>query len=113
MDLYLSTDQGLIILISEKIKGRRIAMNWTQRQLATNAGVSLSSVQAIERGQNMSLMTLIQVLRALHSLNLLEQLTTEDEISPIAYAEMLKKNAQPKRVRNKNIQEPIQTESEW
>lgn len=31
-------------------------MNLTQKQLATNAGVSLSSVQAIERGQNMSLL---------------------------------------------------------
>ncbi len=88
-------------------------MNLTQKQLATNAGVSLSSVQAIERGQNMSLLVLIQLLRALHSLNLLEQLTAEDEISPIAYAEMLKKNTPPQRVRNKNTQYPPKIESEW
>lgn len=113
MDLYSSTDQGLIILVSEKIRNRRIAMNLTQKQLASNAGVSLSSVQAIERGQNMSLLVLIQLLRALHSLNLLEQLVTQDGVDPIVYAEMLKKNMKPKRVRNKNQQENPKIESEW
>lgn len=113
MDLYSSTDQGIVVLISEKIRSRRVAMNLTQRQLAVNAGVSLSSVQAIERGQNTSLITLVQLLRALHCLNLLDALTTPDEISPIVYAEMLKKTNPPKRVRNRNSQEPTKYESEW
>lgn len=112
MNLYASTDQAVLNMVAAKVKSNRIAMQLTQRQLAVNAGVSLSSVQSLERGGNCSLMTLVQILRAAHGLDLLEPFAREEEISPIAYAEALKKSAPKQRVRNKKPVTPKYV-SEW
>lgn len=113
MDTYFSSNNALLVQIGLKVKSRRIAANLTQKQLSEQAGVALSAVGNIEKGQNSSLLTLIQVLRTIKSLDLLEPFFREEEISPIAYAEALRKNATPKRVRNKNNQHPPKPLSSW
>lgn len=113
MDTYFSSNIALLVQIGLKVKSRRIAANLTQKQLSEQAGVALSAVGNIEKGQNSSLLTLIQVLRTIKSLDLLEPFFREEEISPIAYAEALRKNATPKRVRNKNNQQPSKPLSSW
>lgn len=113
MDTYFSSNNALLVQIGLKVKSRRIAANLTQKQLSEQAGVALSAVGNIEKGQNSSLLTLIQVLRTIKSLDLLEPFFREEEISPIAYAEALRKNATPKRVRNKNNQQPSKPLSSW
>ncbi len=113
MDTYFSSNNALLVQIGLKVKSRRIAANLTQKQLSEQAGVALSAVGNIEKGQNSSLLTLIQVLRTIKSLDLLEPFFREEEISPIAYAEALRKNATPKRVRNKNNQHPSKPLSSW
>jgi transcriptional regulator with XRE-family HTH domain len=113
MDTYFSSNNALLVQIGLKVKSRRIAANLTQKQLSEQAGVALSAVGNIEKGQNSSLLTLIQVLRTIKSLDLLEPFFREEEISPIAYAKALRKNATPKRVRNKNNQQPSKPLSSW
>lgn len=113
MDTYFSSNNALLVQIGLKVKSRRITANLTQKQLSEQAGVALSAVGNIEKGQNSSLLTLIQVLRTIKSLDLLEPFFREEEISPIAYAEALRKNATPKRVRNKNNQHPSKPLSSW
>lgn len=113
MDTYFSSNNALLVQIGLKVKSRRIAANLTQKQLSEQAGVALSAVGNIEKGQNSSLLTLIQVLRTIKSLDLLEPFFREEEISPIAYAEALRKNATPKRVRKKNNQQPSKPLSSW
>lgn len=113
MDTYFSSNNALLAQIGLKVKSRRIAANLTQKQLSEQAGVALSAVGNIEKGLNSSLFTLIQVLRTIKSLDLLEPFFREEEISPIAYAEALRKNATPKRVRNKNNQQPSKPLSSW
>lgn len=113
MDTYFSSNNALLVQIGLKVKSRRITANLTQKQLSEQAGVALSAVGNIEKGQNSSLLTLIQVLRTIKSLDLLEPFFREEEISPIAYAEALRKNATPKRVRNKNNQQPSKPLSSW
>ena len=113
MDTYFSSNNALLAQIGLKVKSRRIAANLTQKQISEQAGVALSAVGNIEKGQNSSLLTLIQVLRTIKSLDLLEPFFREEEISPIAYAEALRKNATPKRVRNKNNQHPSKPLSSW
>ena len=87
----------------------------TQKQLAQQAAVALSSVASLEKGSNSSLLTIIQVLRTLRSLDLLEAFFREEELSPIAYAEAMKKHHSPKRVRKiTHHQSPITNpDSEW
>ena len=112
MDIYLSSDKVLMERIGEAIRRRRIAARMTQKQLARNATVALSAVGNIERGKNSSVLTLIQVLRTLQSLDLLEPFFREEELSPIAYAEAMRRQHLPQRVR-KSTMSNSKTESEW
>lgn len=98
MNIVSLTDTALLAHIGNKVKSRRVTNQLSQAQLAENAGVSLSSVQYIESGHNVSLLILIQVLRALRSLDLLESFTQEEPISPVDYAEMLKRKKRPQRI---------------
>lgn len=113
MDIYFSSNNALLEQIGLKVKRRRIEASLTQKQLSEQAGVALSAVGNIEKGQNSSLLTFLQVLRTLKSLDLLEPLFREEEISPIAYAEALRKSAMPKRVHNHNQQKPSKPKSTW
>ena len=71
MELYALTDNTIIEKIGENIKRLRLEHNITQRELAGSAGIAISSVAALERGENISLKTLIPLLRSLSSLNML------------------------------------------
>lgn len=112
IDAYFATDNVLLKTIGEKVRSKRIAMRYTQEQVATASGTSLSSVKNLENGANISMMTLIQILRALQAFDLLEPFFREEGISPIAYAEALRKSQPSKRVRKKN-ELPTKIESEW
>ncbi|MBQ8450957.1 MAG: helix-turn-helix transcriptional regulator [Bacteroidaceae bacterium] len=112
MELYALTDNTIIEKIGENIKRLRLEHNITQKELAGSAGIAISSVAALERGENISLKTLIPLLRSLSSLHLLSDLLKEPEISPIAYAKLLDSQKIRKRAsatKNNNNK----TESEW
>lgn len=111
-DVYAMSDLGLMKVIGEKIKSKRIGRRLTRDQVAVAAGVSLSSVKSAENGGNVSIIILIQILRALEALDLLESFWQEEPLSPIAIAEAQKKMRQPKRIRKSNPI-PIKIESEW
>lgn len=117
MDVFFSSDRVLLERIGKMIRKRRIEAQMTQKQLAERAAVAISSVANMEKGGNSSLLTIIQVLRTLRSLDLLEPLFREEELSPIAYAEAMRKQRQPLRVRQRKITEnqlpPTNPESEW
>ncbi len=95
--------------MGEQLRRLRLEQNISQRDLAKSAGVALSSVASIENGKSISLATLIPLLRALNSLDLLSGFTKEPEISPIAYAKLMegkkeKKRASSSRNSNKTIE---------
>ena len=113
IDYYFATDRMLMERIGEKVRRCRIGAQITQKQLAQQAAVSLSSVANLEKGGNCSLLTLIQVLRTLRSLDLLVPFFRDEELSPIAYAEAMQKQRTPKRVRKPNTSTTIKPESEW
>lgn len=89
MDAYSLTDGFIINRIGNTIRRCRLERNVSQKALASTSGVSLSSIAALERGESVSLSTLIPVLRALNKLEMLLPLLEEPGISPIAYARML------------------------
>lgn len=97
MDVYALTDNMILLKIGKFIRRQRLEQNTSQKELAISAGVSISSVAAIERGESISLKTLIPLLRALNSLQLLSEFFKEPDISPIAYAELLEKQNSRKR----------------
>lgn len=111
MDAYFLSDNALLSIIGENVKKRRISARLTQRQLAERAHVALSAIGNIENGRNCALVTLVQVLRALNALDLLEPFYQEKPISPRVVAQYEKKHPARQRVRNKSTE--TNPESEW
>ena len=112
MELYALTDNMILSKLGETMKRLRLERNVSQKELAQSAGVSISSVAAMERGESVSLKTLIPLLRALNSLDMLSDFFKEQEISPITYAKQLDGQKSRKRAsatKNNNDN----TESEW
>lgn len=66
--------------------------------MAKDAGISRSTLSLLERGEKVNLITLIQVLRVLDQLQVLEAFEVKQEISPLEYIKLQKK--QPQRIRN-------------
>ena len=112
MGLYALTDNMILSKLGEAMKRLRLERNVSQKELAGSAGVAISSIAALERGENISLKTLIPLLRALNSLHMLSDFLKEPEISPIAYAKQLDSQKTRKRAsatKNNNDK----SESEW
>ena len=71
-----------------------------QKELADAAGVSVFTISSIENGKTTSLLTIIQLLRALEHLDYLDSFFQEESISPVAYAKLMKNNKKKERVKS-------------
>ena len=114
-DPYLVSDRALLKVIGQKVKQLRLGANMSQKALAERCGLSDFSISQIENGKNTSVLSLLMVLRALNALNMLYRFFEEEPMSPIAYAEAMRKNRKPQRIRKiTNHQSPITNQkSEW
>ena len=113
MDMYALTDKMILSKIGESVRHLRLEQNISQKELAAAAGTSTSSVAAIERGESVSLKTLVPLLRALNALHMLSDFLKEPEISPIAYARHLEALKSRKRASTTSRSRNENTESEW
>lgn len=98
--------------IGSKLKELRIEKNMKQKELADAAGVSVFTISSIENGKTTSLLTVIQLLRALEHLDYLDSFFQEESISPVAYAKLMKKNKKKERVRS-SANNTNNIDSEW
>jgi len=94
------SDKALAEQIGTFIKHHRIEQNKTQDTVAKDAGISRSTLSLLERGETVTLATLIQVLRVLDQLQLMEAFVVQQSISPLALAKM--EMNKRKRASNKN-----------
>ena len=74
MTLYLKTVREVQSGIAGRFKARRLAMNLTQRELATRSGVTLSSLKRFEREGLASLDALLNLALVLECLDDFEKL---------------------------------------
>lgn len=113
MDVYAQTNDAILRQIGSKLKDLRIEKNMKQKELADAAGVSVFTISSIENGKTTSLLTVIQLLRALEHLDYLDSFFQEESISPVAYAKLMKKNNK-KKERVKSSTSIINSiDSEW
>ncbi len=98
IDWVSMSDKALGQTIGDFVKHHRLSQNKTQEQVSTAAGISRSTLSLLERGETVTLSSLIQVLRVLDLLNIMDVFAVKEEISPVAYAS-LQKNKR-KRARN-------------
>ena len=97
------SDRAIVKSLGEYLKAKRLESNKTQQQLATEAGLNRWTMSQIENGESINLITLIQILRALDDLQLLDGFQVHNQISPIEYAKLQKNKKQ--RVRNSEDKE--------
>lgn len=112
MDVYVLTDDAIMRQIGAKLKDLRIEKNLRQSDLTDASGVSVSTISAIENGKATSLITIIQLLRALGHLDYLDSFFQEETISPIAYEKLMKNNKKKERVRSTN-EKIVKEDTEW
>ncbi len=104
------SDKSLIEKIGRFIKHHRVYQNKSQAEVSSEANVSRSTLSLLERGESVNLNSLIQILRVLDLLYVLDTFTVNDTISPIQYAKLKKKKRQ--RASTKKTQIP-QDDIEW
>ena len=90
-DLLLNKD--ILVDLGSKLKQHRLNQNITAKALAEKSGVSSRTITGFERGEkNISILNLIEILRALGLIDNLSEIIPElPKISPLEMMEMEKK----------------------
>lgn len=96
MNNSFKTPEELQKQLGERLKLRRIHLNYSQKELAMKAGVSLKTLGNLELGNGSSVETLIRTLKALDATSVLDQLVPAPTVSPLA---ILRNESPPQRVR--------------
>jgi transcriptional regulator with XRE-family HTH domain len=104
------SDSAIVQSLGSFIKEYRIRQNKSQTELANNAGVSRMTLSFFENGKNSSLLTFIQLLRALNILYTLDTFTIEQQVSPLLLAKQEKMKRQRAGRTEKKV---IKTKSDW
>lgn len=94
------SDNAIVKQIGDFVKHHRMEQNKTQAILANAAGISRSTLSILERGETVTLATLIQVLRVLDVLHILDAFVIHQVISPLLLAKIEKDKR--KRASGKN-----------
>lgn len=84
--MLTNVNEHLLADIGEQIRKKRISGNLTQSDLAVKAGISRRTVQAIERGESISLSHFIAILRILDLLDVFTAFFDKETISPLLVA---------------------------
>ncbi len=82
------SDRASVRELGRRLARHRLNENLTQAALAARAGVSLPTVQRIERGNPSQIANLIRILRALELLDNLDTLVPEPAASPLQQVRM-------------------------
>ena len=105
IDWVSMTDNSIIQSIGAFIRHHRLEQNKTQQQLATEAGINRWTISKIEKGESVTLAILIQILRILDLLHVLDAFEIREQVSPIEYAKLKEKKRKRARTGNKTKDE--------
>lgn len=103
------SDHAIIKLLGSYIKQQRQSQSKTQFQVAQDAGINRWTLSQLEKGKPVTLISVIQILRALDLLHVFDPFTVSPQISPIELAV----RAHKKRVRIRPKKKKKQPKSDW
>jgi transcriptional regulator with XRE-family HTH domain len=83
----LLTDAAVLAELGRRLARHRLERNWTQAELATEAGVGQATVQRAERGESVQMTSMVKLLRTLDLLGGLDLAIPESIDLPIARLE--------------------------
>ncbi len=113
-DIYVLSDTIIFEKIGNRLRQARLKQNITQQCLAESAGISLSSLKKIEKGEIGSFDSLIRVMRTLGLLDVLQPLVEEEQLSPNEYYELIQTSKTKTRKRaTRTSHQPVKEESAW
>ena len=95
------TDKTLAEHIGDFIRYHRLDQNITQESLSHSAGISRSTLSLLERGETVTLSTLLQVLRVLDQLHIMDAFNIDRSPSPLTLVKMNKDIKQRARQKQK------------
>jgi transcriptional regulator with XRE-family HTH domain len=103
------SDTALAQTIGAFVKHHRLLQNKTQEEIANAANISRSTLSLLEKGQTITVPTLLQVLRVLDLLYVMDIFKIQEQISPIELAKL----DQNKRQRARNNENNNTKQSDW
>ncbi len=92
---YSMSDAAIVRELANYIRKERLDKNMTQNDLAEKTGLDRSTISQIENGRISTMMSFVQILRALDQLDILNVFQRKSQVSPM---QMLKLE-QAKRIR--------------
>lgn len=98
MLLRSATDTEVVAELGRRVAEHRASFDMTQAEFADVSGVARSTVQRIERGESIQLVSFVKMLRALGRIDGIDALLTPESYSPIAELERQRRRRQ--RVRH-------------
>ena len=98
---YYSPTQEILTEIGKRLKVMRISKTVSQKELAEETGLSIRTISNLESGKDVSLSTLIEVLRGLNQLPSLEMLIPDQSVRPSQLMEYGSADFSKKRVSRK------------
>lgn len=105
-DVQISSPEILELEIGRRLSQMRIAQDFSQEQLAKEAGISRRTITRVENGKGTSLDTLIRVSRVLGVLEFLIEVFPENSIQPVARLKNKERKVRKRarRKANKNLE---------
>lgn len=93
----ISSNKAIRDELAKRLKSARIVAGLTQENLANRSGVSKRTIANVEKGSDITLDNLFNILRALGLLGRVDLLVPQDEIRP---SELLAQQKRRQRVRS-------------
>ena len=103
------SDIALLQTIGAFVKQHRLSQNKTQEEVAGAANISRSTLSLLEKGEAVTIPTLLQVLRVLDLLSIMDVFKIQEQISPIQLAKLDKQ----KRQRARNSKNDTDKQTDW
>lgn len=103
---HAMSDPAILEVLGSFIQKTRLQQNKTQQDVAKVAGINRSTLIQIEKGSGGTLLSFIQILRALEQLHLLQSFEVRQELSPLQLAQIelkkrLRASSKPDSTKNK------------
>jgi len=100
---HAMSDPAILEVLGDFIQKTRLQKNKTQQEVAAAAGINRSTIVQIENGRGATLLSFIQILRALEQLHLFQNFEIRQQLSPLQLAKI----DHNKRQRASNKQRPV------
>jgi transcriptional regulator with XRE-family HTH domain len=95
----IMTDTQVVAQLGAELRRMRLERNLSQAEVATRAGLDRTTVVKLEAGRAATLLTVVQVLRAMDKLDLLDAFHQEPVPSPYMLVEAQEKFLKKQRKR--------------